>query len=94
MNLAGQAYANSIDNFDLFAEEQGTITIPGAPLITNIADALLGGPLVTDISINLSAGSLQTTYNFRTYAPRAGRSNRDLIKRVEKISNTIKQRGQ
>lgn len=93
MNLAGQAYANAIDNFDLFAAEQGTITIPGAPLVMNIADALLGGPLVTDISVNIKPDGLETTYNFRTYAPRAGRTNRDFIKRLEKVSNTIKNMG-
>lgn len=90
MNLAGQAYANSIDNFDLFAEEQGTITLPGAPLIVTIADALLGGPLVTDISVSVKPDGLETTYNFRTYSPRVGRTNREMIKKLDKISNTIK----
>lgn len=93
MNLAGQAYANSIDNFDLFAEEQGSITLPGAPLITTIADTLLGGPLVTDVSVNVKPQGLETTYNFRTYGSRAGRTNRDIIDKIEKISNTIKNVG-
>ena len=95
MNLAGQAKANSIDGSSLFAEEQGTLTMAGAPLISKIGDALylndsVIGPYITDISIKMNENSIETVYNFRTYTPRQNRTNRDIIKNITKLSNTVK----
>lgn len=95
LNLAGQSTANSIDNFLLFADEQGTITLPGAPKITSIGEALVLdsltiAPYVTDISVKMSNDNIETTYNFRTYSPRQSRTNRDIIKKIQKMSNSIK----
>jgi hypothetical protein len=95
LNLAGQAIANSIDNFSLFADEQGTITIPGSPNITRIGEALnLDGieiaPYITDMGVQITNNTITTTYNFRTYSPRANRTNRDIINRIQKVSNGIK----
>ena len=95
MNLAGQAKANSIDGSYLFAEEQGTLVMAGAPLIENIGDALYLnnqtiGPYITDISVRMNENSIETTYNFRTYTPRQNRTNRDIIKNITKLSNAVK----
>ena len=45
MNYAAQAMANSIDGYGQFALEEGRITLPGAPVISRIGDALFtSGP--------------------------------------------------
>jgi len=95
LNLAGQALANSVDNFTLFADEQGTITFPGSPTISSIGEALnLDGveiaPYITDMSVQISDNNISTTYNFRTYSPRANKTNRDIINKIQKLSNSIK----
>lgn len=90
MNLAGQAIANSIDNFSFFAQEEGSITLPGLPKITKIGQNLLSGPRVTDINVNVEAGSnISTTYNFRQNSPRLGRTNKDVVKVLNKLSKTV-----
>lgn len=90
MNLAGQAIANSIDNFSLFAAEEGSMTLPGLPLISRIGENLLNGPRITDIQVSVDGADITTTYNFRQNSPRLNRTNRDIIKILSKISKTIK----
>lgn len=90
MNLAGGARANSIDNFGLFAIEEGSMTIPGAPNILRIGDGLYGIPQITDIKINVTASNIETTYSFKTIAPKFGKNSRDLERKMTKISNDIK----
>jgi len=90
MNLAGQAIANSIDDFSLFAQEEGNLTLQGLPIITKVGQVLLNGPRITDISISFDNSQVQTTYNFRTLSPRAGKSSKELLKQLRKISNTIR----
>jgi hypothetical protein len=90
MNLAGQAIANSIDDFSLFAQEEGNLTLQGLPIITKVGQVLLNGPRITDISISFDNANIQTTYNFRTLSPRAGKSSKELLKQLRKISNTIR----
>jgi hypothetical protein len=90
MNLAGQAIANSIDNFSLFAQEQGSITIPGLPLVTQVGAYLLtDGPRITDISLEFDNAQVKTVYNFRSLTPRLGKENRELVTRLRRISNAI-----
>ena len=93
MNLAGQAIANSIDNFSLFAQEEGNLTIPGLPIVTRIGQTLLNGPRVTDISVSVNNSKVETTYNFRTLSPRIGKTSKELVKTLRKISNTVKYKG-
>lgn len=90
MNLAAQAKANAIDNFNLFAVEEGTITIPGAPSIRRIGDSFFGIQQVTDIKINITNENIETTYGFKTISPRFGKNTRELEKNLNKISNQIK----
>jgi hypothetical protein len=95
LNLAGQSKANSIDGSSVFAEEQGTLVMAGAPQIAKIGDALylnnqIIGPYITDIAIKMSENSIETTYNFRTYTPRQNRTNRDMVKKITQLSNTVK----
>jgi hypothetical protein len=90
MNLAAQGRANAIDNFGLFALEEGSITMPGAPSIKRIGDSLYGIPQVTDIKINVSSDHIETTYSFKTIAPKFGKNTRDLERRLTKISNEVK----
>ena len=90
MNLAGQAIANSIDDFSLFAQEEGNLTLNGLPIITRVGQTLSNGPRITDISISFDNSQVQTTYNFRTLSPRAGKNSKELLKQLRKISNTIR----
>jgi hypothetical protein len=90
MNLAGQAIANSIDDFSLFAQEEGNLTLKGLPIITKVGQVLLNGPRITDISISFNGSDVQTTYNFRTLTPRVGKTSKELLKQLRKISNTIR----
>lgn len=90
MNLAAQGRANSIDDFALFAVEEGSITVPGAPSIRRIGDSLYGIQQVTDIKISVSDGGIETTYSFKTLSPKFGKNTRDLEQKLTKISNDIK----
>lgn len=90
LDLAGQAIANSIDDFNLFADEQGSVTIPGAPRVSKIGESLYGIQNVTDLQVNVSNAQIQTTYNFRTYTPRIAKTTRDYVKRLQRIANTVK----
>jgi hypothetical protein len=90
LNLAAQGRANSIDDFSLFAVEEGSITIPGAPAIKRIGDGLYGIQQVTDLKINISADRVESTYSFKTISPRFNKNNRDVEKKITKISNKIK----
>lgn len=91
LNLAAQAKANAIDDFSLFAQEQGSITIQGAPAIKRIGDSLYGIRNVTDVKVNVSNSTLKTSYSFKTISPRFGRNNADIEKKLTKISNKVKQ---
>jgi len=90
MNLAAQGRANAIDNFGLFALEEGSFTAPGAPAIVRIGDGLYGIPQITDIRISVSSDNIETTYSFKTVAPKFGKNTRDLERKMTKISNDIK----
>lgn len=93
LNLAGQAIANSIDNFSLFAQEEGSVTIQGLPLITKLGQFLFDGPRITDLNISFDNNQVSTTYNFRSLTPRYGKSDRELLKKLRKVSNTVKTKG-
>lgn len=90
MNLAAQGRANAIDNFALFALEEGSITFPGAPGIKRIGDSLYGIQQVSDLRLSISSESIETTYGFKTISPKFGKNTRDLEKKLTKISNEIK----
>ena len=90
MNLAAQGRANAIDNFGLFAVEEGSITIPGAPAIKRVGESIYGIQHVSDIRINIGVEALETTYSFKTISPKFGKNTRDLEKKLTKISNDIK----
>jgi hypothetical protein len=90
MNLAAQGRANAIDDFALFAVEEGSITIPGAPSIKRIGDSLYGIQQVTDIKISVNNDGIETTYSFKTISPKFGKNTRDLEQKLTKISNDIK----
>jgi hypothetical protein len=90
LDLAAQGRANAIDDFALFAQEQGSITIQGAPAIKRIGDSLYGVQNVTDVKVTVSNASINTSYSFKTISPRFGRNNKDLEKRLTKISNMVK----
>ena len=90
LNLAAQGRANAIDDFALFAVEEGSIKIPGAPAIKRIGDTLYGLPQVTDISIDVTNSNVDTSYSFKTISPRFNKNNRDIEKNLSKISNKIK----
>lgn len=90
LDLAAQGRANSIDEFSLFAVEEGSITMPGAPAITRIGDDLFGIQQVTDIRISVNNDRIETSYGFKTISPKYGKNPRDLEKKLTKISNDIK----
>lgn len=90
LNLAAQGRANSIDQFSLFAVEEGSFSMPGPPNIKRIGDGLYGLPQVTDIKINVSSDKVETSYSFKTISPRFNKINRDLERNLTKISNKVK----
>ena len=98
LNLVGQAKSNTVDNFDFLFTEQGSVTSPGLPSITNLGASLVtNGPLVSDISVSISATNIQTTYNMKTFAPKLGRTNKRFIdnisrlgKKIQSIANLVK----
>ena len=91
MNLAAQARSNAIDNFALFAIEEGSFTVPGGPAIKRVGDGLYGLQQITDIKINVSNSQIETTYTFKTISPKFGKNPRELEKKIAKISNAVKQ---
>ncbi len=87
MDLAGQLLANSVANFDYLFTEQASVTIPGYPKITNLGKSLVeNGPLVSDISVSISASRVETQYNMKTFAPKFGRANEYIVRRLNKFS--------
>jgi hypothetical protein len=89
LNYAGQAIANSIDGYGQFASEDGSITIPGAPLIKRIGDALLDGPYITDLSVTVNADGISTRYGFNSVTSRTGKTNTDIVTKLRHISSSI-----
>jgi hypothetical protein len=90
MNLAGQATANSIDNFSLFAQEEGTLTLPGLPIIQRIGGVIPNGPRITDLNITFNSSEVQTTYNFRSLSQRFGKDSRDVVRKLRKLSDKLR----
>jgi hypothetical protein len=90
MNFAAQAIANSIDGYGQFALEEGSITLPGAPVISRIGDALFtSGPYVTELSIKAGSQGIETVYHFNSATKKAGKTNADVAKQIRKISGKI-----
>ena len=89
LDLAAQGRANAIDNFALFAQEQGSITIQGAPAIKRIGDSLYGIRQVSDIKVSVANSTISTSYSFKTISPRMGKNNKDIEKKLTKISNAV-----
>ena len=90
MNYAAQAIANSIDGYGQFALEEGRITLPGAPVISRIGDALFtSGPFVTELSVNVKSNGIETSYSFNSAVKKAGKTNADVAKQIRKISGRM-----
>lgn len=90
LNLAAQGRANAIDDFALFAQEQGSITIQAPPAVKRIGDSLYGVQQVSDVKVSVNNNSISTTYSFKTISPKFGKNNKDVEKRLTKISNAVK----
>ena len=45
---------------------------------------------MSDLKINVSNDNIETTYTFKTIAPKFGKNTRELEKKLTKISNEIK----
>ena len=89
MNLAGQSIANSIDGYGQFASEDGSLTIPGAPLVKRIGDALLNGPYITSLNVSVGAQGITTQYTFNSVTSRSGKTNTDIVNKIRRVSNAI-----
>ena len=89
LDLAAQGRANAIDDFALFAQEQGSITIQGPPRIKRLGDSLYGVQQVTDMKVSVNNSKVSTSYTFKTISPRFGKNNKDIEKKLTKISNTV-----
>lgn len=90
LDLAAQGRANAIDDFALFAVEEGSIAVPGAPAIKRVGETLYGLPQVTDMAIAVSNDNIETSYSFKTISPRFNKNNRDVERTLTKISNKLK----
>ena len=91
LNQAGQAFANSIDGFRLFANENGSVTIPGAPLISEIGDVFFSADpndqtYILSISVQASTQGMTTTYNFGSNQPRLDDIPREYAKKIQEFS--------
>lgn len=90
MNYAGESIANSIDGYGQFALEEGSITLPGAPTISRIGDALFSsGPYVTELSVRTSAEGIETSYSFNSAVKKSGKTNSDVVKQIRNISTRL-----
>jgi hypothetical protein len=103
LNNAGKAYANSIDGFKLFANENGTVTLPGAPLIKNIGDALFrsshfsvqdaaDATYILSLSVQATPQGITTTYNFGSNQPRLDSIPKQYADKIQKTSEQAKNR--
>lgn len=98
LDQVGQAKANTVDNFNYLFTEQGSLTAPGLPSVTNLGASLVtNGPLVSDISVNISSTDIKTTYSMKTFSPKIGRTNKRFIdnlsklgKKIQSIANLVK----
>jgi hypothetical protein len=90
LDLAAQGRANAIDDFALFAQEQGSITIQSPPQVQRIGDSLYDIQNVTDLRVSVNNNSISTTYSFKTISPRFGKNNKDIEKKLTRISNMVK----
>jgi hypothetical protein len=90
LDLAAQGRANAIDDFALFAQEQGSITIQAPPAVKRIGDSLYGVQNVSDVKVSVTNNSISTTYSFKTISPRFGKNNKDIERRMTRISNAVK----
>lgn len=90
LNKAGQATANAIDGYKPFAVEEGSLTIPGPPLIEKIGDRIqideYVGPIVTDMVCRVGANSIETEYRFSSTRDKVGLPTRDMITKMRNAS--------
>jgi hypothetical protein len=90
VNKAGQAIANAIDGYKPFAVEEGSLTIPGPPIIEKIGDRIqideYVGPIVTDIVCRVTANSVETEYRFSSTRDKVGLPTRDMITKMRNAS--------
>jgi len=92
LNKAGQAFANSIDGYRLFANENGSITLPGAPLINEIGDIFFSGDpnditYIMSMSVQASPNGMTTTYNFGSNQPRLDSIPKEYADKIKKFSD-------
>jgi hypothetical protein len=85
-DVMNAAALSEIQNFVSNAQmqETGSITVIGTP-IQSLGDILLeNGPIITEIHAQFGVQGIQTTYDMRSYTPRAGYFSRDNIERFRK----------
>ena len=97
LNNAAKAFANSIDGFKLFANENGSITIPGAPLIKNIGDVFFSSDpndqtYILGMTVQASPQGITTTYNFGSNQPRLDDIPKEYAEKIQKFSEQASQR--
>lgn len=92
MNAAGNAIANTVDNFNLLFAENGSVTIAGLPKVQYLGDTLIAnGPIVTDVQVNISAGDISTQYLMAGVKPKFGRANEYILRQLQRLGRIAKQ---
>ena len=51
---------------------------------------MTGKQNVSDVKVSVTNAAISTTYSFKTISPRLQRNNKDVEKRLTKISNAVK----
>jgi len=90
MEAAANAMLSNIDTAQQL-EETGTMSLVGVPVIS-LGEALIaGGPTVTGMRIDAGTNGWVTTYEMRTYTPRAGAFSKQTADRIQRLQSSAQQ---
>ena len=94
MQLAG-AIHTSHKAIDVEIAEKGTVTIPGYPTAflgdrsAAITGTAGGGPIISGIQVSHSVQGINTTYQFRTFAPKFGQLSKSIVDGMQRRGQAI-----
>ena len=94
MQLAG-AIHTSHKAIDVEIAEKGTVTIPGYPTAflgdrsAAITGTAGGGPIISGIQVSHSVQGVNTTYQFRTFAPKFGQLSKSIVDGMQRRGQAI-----
>jgi len=89
----GQAGNQLVSNLatGLRKAETGSVTVPGLPTLARLGAAINNGPLLSNVSISFGSSGITTTYEFRTFNPKAGGLARMGVERFKELREARQQ---